>query len=168
MKPNVADCQFCVHFSVERQGYSKPMNKYRCAIGGLEKKGRVIYKMDECPGRKIDWKKEISWNQIEALEVIEWLPDRSEFFLTKRMQKALKAAEVLLDEEGIEFRDMKEKGFPPLCVLASFVHLEEATEAESTFVSDFLVRFHKVGLGKVEAEDAMMERFVPGIKWPKT
>lgn len=164
MKPNVADCQFCGNFSVTKKGLNENVNVYRCLIGGVKKMGRVIYMMDECPGREIDWEKEICWTQIEALGVIEWVPDKSEFFLTEGVQKALEAAEETLDREGMPLQDLSHRELTKLCVLATFVHLEEATAEGATFVADFLVKFHKSSLKTARLADRVIR---PGIKWPK-
>lgn len=49
-KPNVADCQFCKHYYMERVGRFKRYSAYYCRLGFGPRGGRItIHQMDKCP-----------------------------------------------------------------------------------------------------------------------
>ncbi len=106
------------------------------------------------------------WELLEKWGVIEMAPDKSELFLTEKMQSSLEKAEVTLvsKENEIPFRNNGDKELTIYCIAAAVAHLEVATPKEINFLADFLFKFLKAQIAKGEMEDSVIR---PGFLWPK-
>ncbi len=114
---------------------------------------------------EIDWTREEHWRLLEDMKVIEWAPDKSEFFITEKMQTSLKKAREYLVSKGIPFNDISDDiELTDLCTVATIAHLETATPEETHFLADFLFRSHNAQYIKMKMADRVIR---PGIKWPK-
>ena len=104
--------------------------------------------------------------RLEKWGVIEMAPDKSELFLTEKVQSSLEKAEVTLvsKENEIPFRDNGDTELTTYCCAAAVAHLESATPEDIRFLADFLFKFLKAQIAKGAIEDQVIR---PGIKWPK-